>query len=79
MHHVASIEIALGATGPNVRVIREKVWATVVAAWNGLQHLASAPDTRRSGAKPRPLPGYYGTAYDAANTGAPVATFRGLV
>jgi len=81
MQHVASIDTTFGATGYDVRVREawEKLWARAFANWKGLQQLASVPDARWSGVKPRPLPGYYGSAYDAANAAVPVATFRGLV
>jgi len=80
MQHVASIDTAPRATRHDARVreVWEKLWAKAFANWKVLQLLASVPDPRWSGVKPRSLPDYYGRAYDAANAGVPVTTFRGL-
>ena len=81
MQQVASFDIGLvgGSTAENVRKSGEKLASRVVAAWNGLRDLVANPDARLSGVKPPPLSGYYGSAYESANAGVPVATFRGLI
>jgi hypothetical protein len=82
MQQVASFDITIGAgiaTDHEARNTNKKLRAGIFSAWSVLQELAMSPNARCSDTKSRPLPGYYGSAYDKANADVPVATFRGLL
>ena len=79
MQQVATFDATLGATNRRFHDFGHRLIAVAISAWNGMSQLLPGTDISITDEKPQSLPGYYGSAYDAANAGVPVATFRGLV